>query len=379
MTRVDRYILFLYLRVLVICFGCVSGLLIVIHAFSNLDELLAFGKQRGNTGLALFEYYGPYSLVLMDRFGGMLALLAVMFVVSWLKRTNELTALMAAGVGPRRILAVPVFASLLFFLGLMLNRELAIPRFEEMLGKNPQDLSVEHLRSVKPVYDAENGILIAGRLLSLANREIKFPSFRLDGPAGQFGKQLEAVCGYYREADENHPAGFLLDKTHIPLSPVDHPSIYFESKPIILSPHDQPWLKSDQAFVVTDSEFEELLGGNAWMQYASTVNMIQRLRAPNSFVSDDLRLNVHQRMVQPMLDVTLLLLGIPILLQRQDKHLFWIAGVTLLTVGLFMLVTKLIHVSSSGTTMIPPYLGAWLPVLLFAPVAYARVQKAWLR
>ncbi len=74
MTQVDRYILFLYLRVLIICFACLAGLMIVIHAFSNLDELATYGKKRGSVARGMFEYYGPYSLVLLDRFGGMLAL-----------------------------------------------------------------------------------------------------------------------------------------------------------------------------------------------------------------------------------------------------------------------------------------------------------------
>jgi lipopolysaccharide export system permease protein len=85
---------------------------------------------------------------------------------------------------------------------------------------------------------------------------------------------------------------------------------------------------------------------------------------------------VHQRFVQPLLDVTLLLLGIPILLRQQERHLFWIAGATLVTVGVFVLATKLIHGMASGATSLPPYLGAWLPLLIFAPIAYARAQQA---
>ncbi len=379
MTRIDRYILFLFLRVLVVCFFCLVGLMVVIHAFSNLDELMAFGKKRGNIGLGLLEYYGPYSLVLLDRFGGMLALLAIMFVVSWLKRTNELVSLMAAGISPKRILIMPVLASMVFFLGLTINREVTIPHFEEMLGKNPQDLSAEHLRPVKPVYDAKYGVLVGGRLMSLANREIKHPSFRLEGPAAAIGRQIQAVSGLYQPADDKHPSGFLMDNVLIPNNIHTQPSIYQDSQPVLLTHYDQKWLQPHQSFLVSSIEFEELLGGSAWIQYASTTAMIDRLRSPSTHISDDLRLTVHQRIVQPMLDFTLLILGVPILLRRQDKHLFWIAGATLGTVGVFMLVTKVIQSMASGATPLPPYLGAWLPLLIFAPIAYARLQKAWLR
>ncbi len=379
MTRVDRYILFLFIRVMVVCFLCLIGLMIVIHAFSNLDELIAYGKKRGSVAQGLFEYYGPYSLVLLDRFGGILALLAIMFVVSWLKRTNEMIVMMAAGISPKRILAMPVFASVLFFAFLTFNRELFIPRFEEMLGKNPQDLSEEHLRHVRPVFDSKYAVLIGGKFLSLGAREIKEPNFRLEGPAAIIGPQIQSNNAKYVDANHEHPTGFLISGLRLPTDVTLRPSVYHESKPILLTSYDNKWLPADQIFLASSIEFEELLGGSSWIQYASTLSMIQRLRSPNAFVSDDLRLSVHQRFVQPMLDMTLLLLGIPILLKHQERSLFWIIGATVVSIGLFMLITKVFQSMASGATPLAPYLGAWLPLIIIGPIAYARAQTAWLR
>ena len=374
MTRIDRYILFLFVRVLIICFSCMVGLLVVVHAFSNLDELIAYGKLRGSVPLGLLEYYGPFSLALLDRFGGVLALFAIMFVVSWLKRTNELTVLMAAGISPRRILGYPLAASIVLFIGIAINREIAIPKFEEMLGKNPQDLSVAHLRSLKPAYDAKYGVLIGGRNLSLGAKEIIQPIFRLEGPAASLGRQLQAGKGRYLPADQDHPAGFLLEDVTIPEGLDSIPSITFESNPVLLTAHDHAWLKSLQCFVVTDVEFGELSGGNAWKQYASTFDMIARLRSRSGYLGDELKLTVHKRFVQPMLDFSLVLLGIPILLKQQDRHLFWVMGGTFFTVAVFMLSTMLIHSLASGSTSLPPYLGAWLPLLIYGPIAFARAR-----
>ncbi len=61
---------------------------------------------------------------------------------------NELTVMMAAGVSPQRILTFPLAASIVLFVSLAVVRESVIPRHEEMLGKNPQDLSPDHLRPV---------------------------------------------------------------------------------------------------------------------------------------------------------------------------------------------------------------------------------------
>ncbi len=41
MTQIDRYILVLYLRVFIVCFLTLSGLLIVVQLFTNIDEFVA--------------------------------------------------------------------------------------------------------------------------------------------------------------------------------------------------------------------------------------------------------------------------------------------------------------------------------------------------
>jgi len=377
MTRIDRYILFMFLRVVVICFCCLVGLLIVIHAFTNLDEFISFGKARGSMLRALGEYYGPYSIALLDKFGAMLALMAIMFVVSWLKRTNELTSMMAAGISPRRILIYPIVASCILFVILAVNRELVIPQYEEMLGKTPQDLSEGHLRSVRPTYDSQNGILVGGRSLSMSNRTIVDPTFRFDGLAASLVKQIIAKEAQYQDANDLHPAGFLLVSVKSPDSLANLPSVReTDSKEgaAFLAPKDNPWLLPDQCFVKTEIEFGELRGGSGWKQYASTRDMIERLRGPSSLYGNDLRVIVHARFIQPIMDLTLLLIGLPIVLKRQDQHLFQIAGVTLATVGGFMGITMAIHMAASSGFWINPFVGAWLPVLLFAPWAWARAR-----
>ncbi|HUP78657.1 MAG TPA: hypothetical protein VM260_08895, partial [Pirellula sp.] len=60
MTKIDRYLLFLYSRVFLICFLTLSGLLIVVQIFTNLDEMIAYGKFRGSFVLGLAEYFSPY-------------------------------------------------------------------------------------------------------------------------------------------------------------------------------------------------------------------------------------------------------------------------------------------------------------------------------
>ncbi len=118
MTRIDRYLLFLYIRVLVICFTSLTGLLIVVQVFSNLDEFMRYAKQEQQSLLTvLVEFYGPYTLTIFDRLSGLIALLALLFVIAWLYRTNEFTALMAAGVTKLRVVRPLLIASACVILG----------------------------------------------------------------------------------------------------------------------------------------------------------------------------------------------------------------------------------------------------------------------
>src|SRR4029450_5886596 len=83
MKIVDRYLLKLYCKVLVVAFVSLAGLFIVIDGFNNLDEFLSYGKQRaGGTPAVLAEYYGPRLLQFFDQIAGLLSMLSAAFVLN---------------------------------------------------------------------------------------------------------------------------------------------------------------------------------------------------------------------------------------------------------------------------------------------------------
>ena len=80
---------------------------IVIDTFNNLEEFLSYADRQGSLLAVLSEYYGARVLSFFDRISGLLALMAAIFTVTWFQRTNELTAVTAAGIPkvPHRALA----------------------------------------------------------------------------------------------------------------------------------------------------------------------------------------------------------------------------------------------------------------------------------
>ena len=92
MTIVDRYLLRLYCKVLLLSLFCLFGLLVVIDLFGNLDEFVTYGRRPNSGGVpwVLCQYYSPRLMWLFDRIGGMLAMVSVAFVLTLIARSNEL-------------------------------------------------------------------------------------------------------------------------------------------------------------------------------------------------------------------------------------------------------------------------------------------------
>ena len=111
-----------------------------------------------------------------------------------------------------------------------------------------------------------------------------------------------------------------------------------DGQSVILSPKDYAWLKPEQCFVASEITFEHLVADVAWCQFSSTPQLIDVLRNPSLDYGADTRVTLHRRFVQPVLDVTLLFLGMPFVLSRGSRNIFVAAGQCLLLVAAFFVV-----------------------------------------
>lgn len=376
MTRIDRYILILYCRVFAVCFITLSGLLIVAQVFTNLDEFIQYGKAKGGLIHALVDYYGPALLAIFDRTCGLLVLLSAMFVIAWLYRTNEMTALLAAGISKSRIIRPVIVVSMVAVLFATISRECLIPKWEKSLNRSPQDLQGgERLQSIRPTVDLDYGILIAGRTLETNSLRIINPLFKFQGPVAEITEQIHAAQAVYLPADATHTAGYRLEgiaeKSLLP----GKPSVKKDGIDYLLLPTDTPWLAADQCFIPSSVEYDMLRGGSS-KQFASTAELIWRLRNQRTHSGTDLQVMVHSRFLQPWMDMTLLLLGLPLILTTRNRNIVQLVAVCLATFGLFFAVSAGFGSLASHGTLVSPSVAAWGPLLVFGPIAYARARRA---
>ena len=375
MTQIDRYVLFLYGRVFVICFLTLSGLLVVVQLFTNVDEFMTFGKARGGFVKGLWEYFGPQVLSLYDRMCGLITLLATMFVMAWLARTNELTAILAAGISKGRIVRPLLIASVgMITLGAII-RETLIPQFATVLSKSPKDLTGDAEKPLKPTEDFDQGLLIGGRSLVPAKRLILQPAFKFNGPVTAITRQITGYSAEYQDANENHPNGYLLSAFASAESLADQLSIRNGDQVFLLLPKDNPWLAPSQCFIPSIIEFDVLTGGGK-KQFASTADLIWQVKNQGHQHVADLKVTVHSRFVQPLLDFTQLLIGIPLILSNIHRNVVNMIASCVLSFALFFGISIGLRTLGSNATLLTPAAAAWAPLLIFAPIAWSRSTVA---
>lgn len=373
MTTLDRYLLLHFVKILGVAFLSLTGLYVIIDAFANLDEFLTFGEREGGMLRVLWLHYAPRALWFFDRTSGLLTLIAAMFVITSMQRTHELTAIQAAGVPKGRMARPLLYAVIVVSLLAAANRELLIPRFRDRLMRQAQDLSGQMARRVQARYDHRTNILLNGQESVAAERLIRRPVFRLPRTLSAYGRQLLAEQAFHRPASEHAPAGYLLVGVQQPATPADLPSVELDGRPAILSPKDTDWLQPNELFVVTDVGFEQLAAGNAFRQFSSLFELLAGLRNPSYDFGADVRVEIHARLLQPLLDVSLLLLGLPLVMGRENRNLFVASGLCVLVVAAYYLVLIASHALGSNQ-LLSPALAAWLPLFIFGPAAAAAVQ-----
>ena len=191
--------------------------------------------------------------------------------------------------------------------------------------------------------------MLGGKSTYADQKRIEEPCFLIRSLAlRQYGNQLVADNAYYRPPQENRPGGYLLDGVREPKNLGTRPSLSLDGEAVLITPHDAPdWLKPNQCFLRSGVDFDLLTrdGAKAFKQLSSTRQLVRALRNPSLDYGADVRVAIHGRIVKPLLDLTLLFLGLPLVVTRENRNVF-------IAIGLCMLVTFAFTVTVIGLQML---------------------------
>lgn len=375
MTILDRYLLVLFFKIFLICLISFIGLFMVIHMSTNLDELAEHGEEAGGTGKVVLDFYLPRALDIFDRTAGILILIAAIFSLGLIERRREMTAVQSAGIPKSRLVRPIIFASLLIIGISIVNREFWIPQVREDLVKTPRNWNDDGAVTFNVQKDPATGLLIRGGELFVKDKKIIQPDIQLPIYLHETIGKIGAEYATIEPANEMRPAGLYMHQVFVPEKIADVESIQFNDRTIVYTSKDHSWLRPRQCFIAVDVDAKEMAYGKQLARYATLPEMMESLRKPRMWFGHRQQVDVHARILRPFMDLTLLLLGLPLAIGRTGQNVFTSTGFCLLIVIVVQVSSVVFHSLGSLSLIKPAALSAWLPVLVFFPLAILAMRK----
>ncbi|MEM9410237.1 MAG: LptF/LptG family permease, partial [Planctomycetota bacterium] len=211
-TIIDRYLLVQFCKIFLICFVSLAGLYVVIHIFTNLDEVVQITGESGGLESLVFDFYGPRVLDVFNRIAGILVLVAAVFSIALMQRKREATATEAAGITKARLIRPVLIAGLIIVALVATSREIYIPQYKAMLVRSLTNWKSTGTVPMHHQKDFESGVLIKGHELVIGESKITNIELTLPQRVRSDLKDLKSQHGIVKAADPSTgiPAGILL-------------------------------------------------------------------------------------------------------------------------------------------------------------------------
>ena len=358
MTTLDRLYFVGYFRSYLIVLVSLLSLYIVLDLFTNLDDFSGrgFGALVGH----VLRYYSTRVAQIFDRMSEFITLLAAVFTVAWMQRSNELLPQLSAGISTQRVMRPILLGALLTIALGPLNAEFHIPAVSEDLLAQRSDLDRERPTEVKGGYDSNGVHLEGGRAYWNEQKvEMLYVTLPTDSPTGMLHITAREAK-YVPPSKDPLTGGWQLYQTQFTREP---PA---ESLPPYLTrvTYGQYFLKTREL------DFETVTRSANWYLFASTPELRRLLAKPDAKRQPAVATLFHMRLTRPLVGAVLVLMGLSVILRDQNRHVFINAGICLILCAVsYACVYGCKYLGDHD--FIAPALAAWLPVLILGPLSFA--------
>jgi lipopolysaccharide export system permease protein len=372
MRILDRYIVrafvFNYLLALVVLVGMaiLLDLIVNLDSFSKSASAAAAATQANTTaGGAIWnilDYYSYQSLVIFQTVSGAIPLLAAGFTMVRMTRHHELTAMLASGVSLYRVALPVVIVSVIFGGVSWINQEYVIsqPDIVQKLLRRHDEVGVPVMKT-EPIYfvqdPRDNSLLLASSYDSAK-------------------KQMNGVLIVQRDAN-GAPIGHIAADTATWMLPQNETSEVWMLSGRVIQSEDRLDADPTKRFVgkVDQQEYQtgltpaqlDLMFRKKAVEYLSSAQ-VRELAANSPPANQPLLYKIMDlRVTQPLMNIIMLLIGVPFLLTREPNRLIRSMIYCTIVSG-FVFVATFVIFQMAGTKL-DPLLAAWLPVMIFGPCA----------
>ena len=366
MKILDKYLIKSFLIGYAIAFCVLIGLRIIIELFVKLDEFTEQAK-LGVLGVLknIFIFYGLNSTLYFRDFSGTIIVLAAVFSIGKMVRSNELVAVMSSGVSLKRVIGPVIVLALLLTGLLIVDQEFIIPPLADKLVRGEDAVPGEESYDVWFMNDS-NGSLIFSRRFDVKTSTLYNPTIlmrrRMPKSAGvgavwePTGRiTAEQAVNYNDRTGEWELIGgrFLEKGSEKGVQPIAS----FASD---INPRDIP--------IRHKAGYKTLL---SWRQLRALAAQGTRKDLAQLYAQ------MHFHLTDPIMSVVMLLVSLPLLVCRDPKSMksaivisFGVTAACLITMFVCkMLATEVVF------GRVRPEFWAWLPIFIFAPIAFIELDS----
>jgi lipopolysaccharide export system permease protein len=359
MKILDRYIAKNFLIGYVIAFCVLIGLRIIIDLFVNLDE---FTEHADLTTVDVMKnilvFYALNCTLYFREFAGMITVVAASFSFGKMVRSNELIAIMASGVSLKRVIAPIVVLALLLTGVLVIDQEFVIPAIADKLVRSHDDIPGRESYNIKWLSDGNGSLIFSGRF-DRADSTLYRPTIITrrkihNSYIWEVTGRIDADSAVY---DPENNGWDLINGRYLKKGSVQGviPRDFYASD---IAPAEIP--------LRLKSEYKTLL---SWSQLAGLVKQAQQGRIKDS---RELYSQKHFRVTEPIINLVMLMVCLPILVCRDPKAMksavmksFGVVGACFITT----FVCKMIAPEAELSNFYQIGFYAWLPIFVFLPIA----------
>ena len=380
MKILDKYVAKNFLYGYCITLFVMLGMFLTIDLFMNLDEFAELvGKENSVTGeeltlqdvvMNVVRFYSVRCSLWYKDMAGMIIVIAAVFSLARMTRNNELVAVMASGTSLKRILAPILFLSLVLTGLMVFDQEFVIPKYAYELTRDHDELTNEGVYSIWFVGDDEGSLFcchqyeeatqtLTGVLIILREQvQVQEDIHRVIG-------KIKAVSAVYDEEQ----GGWMLNEGEL---------MYLHSGELEDTSASLPQSISFYPSTLTarDIPIRKREGYKALLSLRQLTELEKNTGVRKTDLTE-LALQKHTRITDPIINLIMLMVALPVLVCRDPKTMKTAIMVSFLTTTTCFVVVFICKLLATEAVFGQPRpaLWAWVPIAVFFPIAMIEIDS----
>ncbi|HTV47292.1 MAG TPA: LptF/LptG family permease [Phycisphaerae bacterium] len=367
MKQIDLYIIRSFLVNCALALGVMIGMYVLLDLIVNFNLFASdvapqkMGAWEAFWSLVgqIMNFYMYRSLVIFQMVSGIIPLLAAGFTMVRMTRHHELTALMASGISLYRIAAPIIICSVGFNLLVVVDQELLMPNcIDQLLLQQGQ--TVASFQQHEPVYflpESDNSLVLATSYDPKTQTLTDVRIIQRDADGVPTGRILADKAVWNNNVGEGPESGGWVMTNVVRINDKNGANPNEIPEPLASEIYTTP---------LNPSQLNLIFRKQA-VDYLSTYDVTQLMLNSPPVTRIALEKILHTRITQLIMNMIMLLIGIPFLLTREPnalvRNMFWCGAISAAC-----FISTFVFNQLAGSTL-SPFVGAWLPVVIFGPLA----------